>query len=120
VAIELAGSQDRVLVMRVLRPHILRKVDLCAGLGIPYAAVWHYRMRSSDLKLLYTDGRIGDKNMMCCELCGETTECVQREVDGELVAICETCPIAERVSAHACVETAEQPDQIDEYEETLI
>ena len=63
--------------------------------------------------------------MMCCELCGETTECVQREVNGEtggeICAICENCPIAERVSTHACVsETAGPIDEIDEFEETLI
>ena len=58
--------------------------------------------------------------MTCCEMCGEITECTQKESQGELLEICENCPIAVRLSAPVRVRDAvEQPEQVDD-EETLI
>ena len=59
--------------------------------------------------------------MTCCEMCGEATECTQKEIDGELLAICENCPIAESISPMTRVrETVESPEQTEDYQETLI
>jgi hypothetical protein len=52
--------------------------------------------------------------MLCCELCGEATECVQKEIEGKEFVVCDQCccPADEKPSV---VEISEE-----DFEETII
>jgi ribosome-binding protein aMBF1 (putative translation factor) len=52
--------------------------------------------------------------MLCCELCGEATECVQKEIEGEELVVCDQCsrPADEKPGV---VEISD-----DDFEETII
>ena len=60
--------------------------------------------------------------MLCCELCGEATECVQKQVDGDELNVCDQCWCPPAVVPGGKVEAktpSETPDE-EEIEETLI
>jgi hypothetical protein len=60
---------------------------------------------------------------MCCDLCGEATECLQNETDGQEFGVCESCPLAEKLSVVGSVKASlEKTEELEEeeYEETLI
>jgi hypothetical protein len=56
--------------------------------------------------------------MLCCELCEETVECTQKEIHGELLDICERCPLAVPLGVNA--ESHPTVERSQEDEETLI
>jgi hypothetical protein len=64
--------------------------------------------------------------MTSCDLCGKTTECVQKEIDGQEFDVCVDCwhPLAEKLSSKGHVEDIlkelEALQAQEEYEETLI
>ena len=61
--------------------------------------------------------------MICCDLCGRASECVQKEIDGKEFDLCDRCwhPLAEKLSGKGrAKETLEQYEESEEYEETLI
>jgi hypothetical protein len=54
-------------------------------------------------------------------MCGEITECTQHDVHGDLVTLCQNCPIAEHLETRSRErESVEQSGPDEEYEETLI
>ncbi len=66
--------------------------------------------------------------MTCCDICGTTAECVQKEIDGKEFDLCGRCwrPLAEKLGGKAREEariveqTLRQLAASEEYEETLI
>ena len=66
--------------------------------------------------------------MTCCDICGTTAECVQKEIDGKEFDLCDRCwrPLAEKMSAKAIEEArimeqaSKELKESDEFEETLI
>lgn len=61
--------------------------------------------------------------MICCDLCGKTAECVQKEIDGKEFDLCDRCwhPLAEKLNGKGREKvTSEQVEEVEEYEESLI
>jgi hypothetical protein len=64
--------------------------------------------------------------MLRCDLCGEASECLQKEIDGKEFDVCERCwlPLAEKLSGKGRVkEILKEVEDLqgrDEYQETLI
>jgi hypothetical protein len=61
--------------------------------------------------------------MMCCDLCGKTADCVQKEIDRREFDLCSRCwhSLADKLSGKGrTVETLEEFEETEEYEETLI
>lgn len=61
--------------------------------------------------------------MMCCDLIGEATECLQSEIDRQESGLCNSCPLANQLDGveHAEAKLGERKELEEEaYEETLI
>lgn len=68
--------------------------------------------------------------MMRCDLCGTTSRCLQKEIEGKEFDICEHCwtPFQEKLSGKGRVKdpgadqdhrAAEAPQKVEEYEEVV-
>ena len=60
--------------------------------------------------------------MKRCDLCGEATTCLPREIEGRIFDICETCwkPLAERLEGKGHrSQFLDDLDHMPEYEETV-
>jgi len=59
--------------------------------------------------------------MMQCDLCGTTSRCLQKEIEGKEFDICEPCwhTLADKLSGKGRVKFLEELDQMEEYEEVV-
>jgi ribosome-binding protein aMBF1 (putative translation factor) len=59
--------------------------------------------------------------MMCCDLCGKTASCLQKEIEGKEFDICERCwhPLAEKLSGKGRLKDSLEAE-LEEYEETTV
>jgi len=57
--------------------------------------------------------------MICCDLCGAPTKCLQKEIEGKDFDICEDCwrPLAEKLTGKGRVK--ELHEALEEYEELV-
>jgi hypothetical protein len=61
--------------------------------------------------------------MLCCDICGQTSECIEKEIDGKEFYLCDRCwrPLAEKLSGKGHLkESLQEMEEFEEYEETLI
>jgi len=61
--------------------------------------------------------------MICCDLCGKTAACLQKEIEGKEFDICERCwqPLADKLTGKGRIkETLEEMQELEEYEETTV
>lgn len=64
--------------------------------------------------------------MICCDLCGKTTDCIKKEIDGKEFDLCYRCwhPLEDKLGGKGRVKSSfarvEEEAQVEEYEETTI
>lgn len=59
--------------------------------------------------------------MLCCELCGEATECVQKSIDGQEIVTCDQCWCpADQPAGPPPAKTGAPDPELEDFEETLI